>query len=279
MLKNFSSKLETLDGIETEFVRTLYYDLPKNYCSSYESKENLRFCTILEGKKELNLGNESFTYTSDKFLILPAHTSVDMNIPVHTKALVFELSEDLIKKVAKNITVSGTKKTQNSIPRHSFILGSCTKNLESDIKQMQSLTKSKSNREPFLIDLFAQKLVYDLLKIYSLDELLSIKGTTCIDKAAYYIKSHTKEHISVEKLAQMVGMSSSNFSHNFKKYYGMSPQKYINEAKLKLAIKLLKDYSVTEVAFELGFESMSYFIKLFKNKYKLTPKQFQLSYF
>jgi len=34
--------------------------------------------------------------------------------------------------------------------------------------------------------------------------------------------------------------------------------------------------SVTDVAFELGYENPSHFIKLFKYEYKITPKQYQL---
>ncbi|MCT4660627.1 MAG: AraC family transcriptional regulator [Tissierellales bacterium] len=274
MLHNFNSRLENLDGFETEYVKTLYYDLPKNYTGTYKSKNHLRFCTILEGEKELNLGSKSFKYTSDQFLIMPANTSVDMDIPIQTKALVFELNESLIKKVASNMPIyNNSSKKQND----NFILGTHNYDLKQDIKNIHNLTRSKSKQEAFLIDLYAQKLVYDLLKLYSPEQLLSMKSSTHIDQSIHYIRKHLHEPISIEKLSDMLGMSCSNFSHNFKKNYGMSPQKYINESKLKLATELLKDRSVTEVSFELGFESMSYFIKLFKKKYKLTPKQFQLN--
>jgi AraC-like DNA-binding protein len=71
-------------------------------------------------------------------------------------------------------------------------------------------------------------------------------------------------------------MSESNFSQHFKKEMGLSPQKYLNNLKLEESLALLQHDTVTEVSFELGYDSPSHFIRIFKEKYKTTPKQYQL---
>jgi AraC-like DNA-binding protein len=58
----------------------------------------------------------------------------------------------------------------------------------------------------------------------------------------------------------------------------MSPIEYINQERVKRACRLLTDehLNVTDVSFELGYSSLSYFIKLFKEHTGTTPKQYQL---
>jgi len=273
MLHSFNAKLESMDGFETDFVKTLYYDLPQNYSGNYTSYNNLRFCTILEGEKQLLVDHQNIKYTKDQFLILPAHSSVDMKIAKPTKALVFELNDELIKKVSSKLTSPIKNKTN----KNSFILDKNSFNIKEDINHIHNLTKRKSKSEAFLIDLYAQKLVYDLLQLHSVDQLLSLKVSHPLDQSINYIKSHIQEPIQVNTLSKMAGMSESNYSHLFKKTYGKSPQKFINECKLELACLLLKNNSVTDVSYDLGYENLSYFIKLFKRKYDTTPKQYQLN--
>ena len=52
---------------------------------------------------------------------------------------------------------------------------------------------------------------------------------------------------------------------------GMTPNDYLTSLKLNEAARLLKFSSVTEVAYDLGYENISHFIKLFKKKFGLTP--------
>ncbi|MGY5708961.1 helix-turn-helix domain-containing protein [Vibrio cincinnatiensis] len=59
---------------------------------------------------------------------------------------------------------------------------------------------------------------------------------------------------------------------------GQTPTAYLTEIKLQQAKPLLRQVSVTEAALELGYENISYFIRLFKNKFGLTPKQYQVQY-
>ncbi len=64
----------------------------------------------------------------------------------------------------------------------------------------------------------------------------------------------------------------------FKKHIGMTSIEYINNYRLEKASALLSstDKSIMEISLDVGFNSVSYFNKLFKNKYKLTPKEFRI---
>lgn len=70
-------------------------------------------------------------------------------------------------------------------------------------------------------------------------------------------------------------MSQANLDYYFKKDFNITPKKYQNQIKIDRARYLLKENNVTEVAMSLGFENISHFIRLFKEAYGVTPKQYK----
>ncbi len=82
---------------------------------------------------------------------------------------------------------------------------------------------------------------------------------------------------SVEKMAEYVYLSRSYFSIRYKDYYGISPNEDLIQASLLLAVRLLTTtrMQVTDVAYECGFRSLEYFIRLFKSKYGVTPGKYR----
>ena len=91
--------------------------------------------------------------------------------------------------------------------------------------------------------------------------------------------SDSPSDISLDRLARHLGRSRSYISHIFKKKTGKSLRAYCNDLKLVYAKKLLlsTDMSVTEVALDSGFEDTCYFIRLFKEKYGITPHKYKKS--
>ncbi len=67
----------------------------------------------------------------------------------------------------------------------------------------------------------------------------------------------------------------------FKKHFGMTLTEYLNKQRLDLAASLLtySDKSVLSISMELGFSSVSYFNKIFKKRYKLSPLSFRKNHF
>ena len=84
-------------------------------------------------------------------------------------------------------------------------------------------------------------------------------------------------NISLSELSSHFNCSRSHISHMFKKQSGMSIREYCNALKLEDAKNLLvqTNLSITRIAFDTGFNDTSYFIELFKNKYKITPLQYR----
>lgn len=276
MLHSFDATLEKLDGYETDYVKILYYDLPANFADTYQTYGNTRFCTILEGDKHITAQNKSFTYDKNKSLLLPAYSKVYMEIDKPTQALVFELNDKLIESVVKKVEIKTHHDTEFN-PSSQVVVNNFSNHIKNDLQQLTS-SSSSSQKEPFLIDLYAQKLIYDLLHLEKANDIIVRQIRNPMDKAIQYMEKNICTALSSNDVANYFNMSLSNFSHTFKKYVGLTPNQYIKTLKMERATLLLANMSVTESAFELGYETPSHFIKLFKQHYNLTPKQYQLQY-
>lgn len=92
-----------------------------------------------------------------------------------------------------------------------------------------------------------------------------------------YIYSHIKERITIEDLADHLGVSSSYLSRLFKKETGDSVSAYIRRQKIEMAKNLLQysEYSMIEIANRLSFSSQSHFIQQFREFENMTPKKYR----
>ena len=267
MLNTFKKTLESIHELETDFVKILY------------SYNNMRLCTILEGEKNIELKNKKFSYGENSFLLLPSNSKVHMDIPVDTKALVFEINEKLISSVINKIDLEEEIKydIKNNIDL-SFFIGEKSNYIKEDLYNLFLLFNDSNKNKEFLIDLYSQKLVYNLISSKASKCILNNLKNNPIFLSIKYIDENIDKKINIESLAKIYGMSLSQYSSLFKKHMKISPLEYITHKKLELSKNLLKQNSVTDVSFILGYENISYFIKLFKSRYGLTPKQFKMKY-
>ncbi|KFF16874.1 AraC family transcriptional regulator [Chryseobacterium sp. JM1] len=94
-----------------------------------------------------------------------------------------------------------------------------------------------------------------------------------------YIHENYDKKPNVNEIAKIVSLSTPAFCRYFKKQTNMTFTEFVNNYRINQAkIFLLKDYSVTEVCFQVGFESLSYFNKLFKQHTGETPSEFRKKY-
>lgn len=92
-----------------------------------------------------------------------------------------------------------------------------------------------------------------------------------------FVENHYGEKISVEDAAGICCYSSSHFMKYFKQYMGVSFVEYLNGYRLfQAAMQLLSaETSVTAVAQSCGFDNLSYFNRLFRQKYGCTPGEYR----
>lgn len=84
-------------------------------------------------------------------------------------------------------------------------------------------------------------------------------------------------NLNLEDLAKLCNMSLSAFKNAFKLQYNTTPAVWLKNMKLNLALQkvLSSDLTISQISFECGFEDTSHFIRVFKEKYNLTPFQYR----
>ena len=95
-----------------------------------------------------------------------------------------------------------------------------------------------------------------------------------------YLRAHCNEDISLEEISERSGFSKFHFSRLFKEFTGVSYYKYVNQKRIEYAERLLinPETSITEVATMSGFNSISSFIRMFKQIKNCTPTEYRNLY-
>ena len=100
--------------------------------------------------------------------------------------------------------------------------------------------------------------------------------TKQIIQSKLYIDKHFSENINLEKIAGKALVSKFHFIRLFKKYYGRTPNQYLQGVRIENAKKLLqRRKSIDEVCVAIGFTSKTTFVSLFKKLTGLTPLAYQ----
>jgi AraC-like DNA-binding protein len=185
--------------------------------------------------KEIHLLNKEFNKNTIKEKN-NLHIGISAGVPVTEKQLIFEdtikLAERMCAIVKGDIIVS---------------------------TEVKDLYKSE-NENTFIKGKY----------IYSLTHAEEIFITHLMD---FTDENWRNENLKVDHFTRPLGCSKSQLYRKMILLTGKSPNSYIKEYRLKEALKLLRqnERNISEVAFETGFSSPSYFTKCFKQQFGLLP--------
>jgi len=98
-----------------------------------------------------------------------------------------------------------------------------------------------------------------------------------LQQALNYINDHFHQDLKIAEISTVLGMSSYYFCRLFTRSMGLSPHQYLTQCRLERAKQLLKktNLQIIEIAAEVGFNSQSHFITLFKKQVGITPLQYR----
>ena len=147
-------------------------------------------------------------------------------------------------------------------------------------EQFIAMTNEWSDITPFAL-LNIKHCFYSVIcALYN--ELLSGKATLMeydpIDYVYHYLQQNYTEAVSLQSLADSICIARSTLHRQFKDRIGISPQQYLMQLRLDAACRILESsqLSVDEIAASCGLRDKSYFTRVFKNKYGLTPGAYRL---
>lgn len=149
---------------------------------------------------------------------------------------------------------------------------SVNENISFALNEVEELKKNIDNTSNFLE-------LSKLVKIYfdQFDKTWSKELSIPISKAIEYMKKNYHEQISLDIVADVVGLNSEYLSRTFKKEVKISYSAYLTSLRMTMAEELLKSTTeqIQEIASKVGYYNVSYFSTLFKKEYGMNPHEYR----
>jgi signal transduction histidine kinase/ligand-binding sensor domain-containing protein/AraC-like DNA-binding protein len=133
------------------------------------------------------------------------------------------------------------------------------------IEQRQKLRKRYSAN----LDMLPEEISFNSYDLKFIKRIIGIVEDNLIDF-----------DFDVDTLLHKSGMSHPQLYRKLSALTGLSPSKFIRALRLKQATKLMKQKKerITDIAFSVGFNNLSYFIKCFKEQYGISPSEYYRKY-
>jgi AraC-like DNA-binding protein len=123
---------------------------------------------------------------------------------------------------------------------------------------------------------------------YRIFDLLSVQGkqaghsggqsASWLQKAVEYLEIHYAGGMTIERVAEEVGVDRTHLSKTFRKAYGISPMQYVQRLKMNEARLLLvqTSYKLAEIALSVGYPDLFSFSKAFKKHTGMSPSEYRM---
>ncbi|HEY0469472.1 MAG TPA: AraC family transcriptional regulator [Polyangiaceae bacterium] len=231
-------------------------------------------CLILQGRKEMVLGADSFPMRVGECLLISHDLPVTARV---TKtpylALLFDLDldtlRDLNEAMAAPLPVAEAKRSLSVHP--------CDEKVVDALYRYLSLAGVETDTA-VLGPLISRELHYRLATAPfggMLRDLIRYDShASAIARAIAQLRRDFRSPVEIPELARSVGMSASAFHKHFKAITASSPLQYRKGLQLLEARRLLRagTLSVTEAAFDVGYESAAQFSRDYTRKFGASPK-------
>lgn len=254
---------------------TSHFDFNWHYHPEYE----LTLITKGRGKRLVGDNHENFE-TGDLVLIGPdlPHTWVsDNKTNGKSTAVVIQFSEKFMDGFLQNMECAGVKKL---LLRSGQGLHFQKRKTETVLEMIKQLPASEGVEKITGLLNILDHLTQKKHKILASPFFQPLKGKTNerrINTVCQHIQKHAAEKISIKKSAALIHLSESAFCKFFKRATGKTFSDYVNTIRIGNACHLLieSDKTISEIAFACGFESLTYFNRIFLKKKGVRPKEFR----
>ena len=232
---------------------------------------------IINGKGKRLVGDCYESFSEGDFVLLGPnlpHTWIsDEKGKENCRAVVIQFTHAFLEHLFKFPEMSAFEKLFAKASRGLQFKISKNKNCISLLQQM--VEQHELSRFPLLLQLF-ELVLHKKTTLLASAKYKAMKGNENqqrINKVFLYVEKEFKERVSLKKAASIVHLSESAFCKFFKRASGKTFSDYTNEIRIAHACELLieTDKLIRDIAFECGFESVTYFNRVFLKKKKLRP--------
>jgi AraC-like DNA-binding protein len=238
---------------------------------------------VISGRKDWIADSTVYKLTAgDSLFIRKGVYSTKQYLEEEYCVILFFLNDDFIKKfIAENSSFSNKTDPHKNLgqvfPIHP------TETFQSLIVSIFHYLKQKESIPQSLVELKFKELLFNII--------LNPDNTGILDffnAVSNAIKSNLRDvmmrnfrsDLSMIEFARLCGRSLSSFKRDFYIQFRTTPSKWLKSKRLDYAETLLLGTSmnINEICYESGFKNNSHFIRAFKNKFNLPPRQFKDQY-
>jgi AraC-like DNA-binding protein len=148
---------------------------------------------------------------------------------------------------------------------------------------LQFIVKLEQSSPDHLVRLRQQAAFMEILALLgsSMEMKAEKAGAEIASRAASYIRSNYRDHLTAEKLEEALNFHSVYIARCMQRQFGCSPMAYLNRYRVEQAKLLLfqTDLPINHIALETGFQQASYFASCFRKHEGITPRQYRQRFF
>ncbi|NQY92742.1 MAG: AraC family transcriptional regulator [Campylobacteraceae bacterium] len=277
---NLANKYVKEDGLHKTYIEGL--SLFKSSVSTPRVSTicDLSLIIVLQGETTGYLGENTFQYNSQNYLVIPTSLALEYEIK-STKnepflAIFHKINKNLMYEVIDLIRDRNIQECKEC--GLGLFSDEITPRVEDTIKRLLEAMDSKVEAKILGTSLL-KELYYGIAmggNAHFLHKIF-LKNTfeAKMTRTLKTIHETYHEHLDVQTLAKNEDMSASSFHTHFKNVTSMTPLQYIKKIRLNKAMDLLSkdNLQVKETAYAIGYESSFHFSKDFKRYYGIPPKE------
>jgi AraC-like DNA-binding protein len=234
---------------------------------------------IETGYYDVHAGECIFVNSGELHAGFPAGlSSCEFRAVVFSPSLLYSSPFDLVR----TRYVDPIIKNEITVKRHIRGAESWERELLAGLKKLLKLLDEK----PAAYELLVKAELHGIFALIASNSISSLTGAEKnhdhlrlekLKSALKYIQDNYYKKLSTVDLSAHLDMSEGHFCRIFKQYIKKTPVEYLNYYRITRAARLLEetDMKVLEVAMEVGFDNLSYFIGTFRRYIGMTPSMFR----
>ena len=235
---------------------------------------------ILSGSKEAVLDGEHHVYGSDKYLLCPMTLPVEAGAPQASErdpllGVMITLEQRMMRELTMEI--------ETAAGGHGPLRGNAPSALELaswDLRFTHALLRLLELLDnPVDLDVLGQGRMREFCYAVLMGEAGAAARRAFgvgneIARTINYLATHLNEQVTIDDMASQVGMSRAVFHRRFKDATTLSPIQFVKSMRLNnAAMKIAEGKTVSEAAWDVGYQSSSQFSREFKRMYGQSPRQ------
>ena len=230
--------------------------------------EAIEIIYVTDGTVELGVGQELYHMGKGDFAI------VFPNVVHHYQVFHSGKNKAIYIFLEPSLSTNFYDKLLKYSPKYPIIE---KEHLHTDVVHAVKALVNLENCNTMLVQAYMQIILAHVFSDMEIVDKDAVGGNDLIYKVVEYVAKNFNEEISLDKMAYDLCVSKYVLSRLFAKTFHCNFNKYVNDVRLNYVATLLENTndSITNIGLDAGFESQRTFNRVFKERYKITPRQYR----